>query len=198
MLGSRERAHMLAPVRSRTQGADMRRLLVVVRVRRCCWREPAARRMLRPARRRPPPARLAAASASPSSSDAQLPRRHQPRRTPECLNGRYRLVRFVGVGEKGTYGTGEGGDVTSHLRQRDRTCCAAQARTDQANTGRTDGRPTGGRHDQRRLSRGGRQGDLHGRAKAPARPRWSVGPVEADRDDGRRSATCSLPTARPD
>ena len=30
----------------------------------------------------------------------------------ECLNGRYRLVRFVGVGEKGTYGTGQGGDVT--------------------------------------------------------------------------------------
>jgi len=29
-----------------------------------------------------------------------------------CLNGRYRLVRFVGVGEKGTFGTGEGGDVT--------------------------------------------------------------------------------------
>jgi hypothetical protein len=28
------------------------------------------------------------------------------------LNGRYRLVRFVGVGERGTYGTGEGGDVT--------------------------------------------------------------------------------------
>jgi hypothetical protein len=30
----------------------------------------------------------------------------------ECLSGRYRLVRFVGVGERGTYGTGEGGDVT--------------------------------------------------------------------------------------
>jgi hypothetical protein len=30
----------------------------------------------------------------------------------DCLNGRYRLVRFVGVGEKGTYGTGQGGDVT--------------------------------------------------------------------------------------
>lgn len=29
-----------------------------------------------------------------------------------CLNGRYRLVRFVGIGEKGTFGTGEGGDVT--------------------------------------------------------------------------------------
>ena len=30
----------------------------------------------------------------------------------DCLSGRYRLVRFVGVGEKGTYGTGQGGDVT--------------------------------------------------------------------------------------
>jgi hypothetical protein len=30
----------------------------------------------------------------------------------KCLNGRYRLVRFIGVGEKGTYGTGQGGDVT--------------------------------------------------------------------------------------
>ena len=29
-----------------------------------------------------------------------------------CLNGSYRLVRFVGVGDKGTFGTGEGGDVT--------------------------------------------------------------------------------------
>ena len=30
----------------------------------------------------------------------------------QCLRGRYRLVRFVGAGEKGTYGTGQGGDVT--------------------------------------------------------------------------------------
>ncbi|MFL6045862.1 MAG: hypothetical protein ACJ72M_12170, partial [Propionibacteriaceae bacterium] len=30
----------------------------------------------------------------------------------ECLSGRYRLVRFAGVGERGSYGTGEGGDVT--------------------------------------------------------------------------------------
>jgi hypothetical protein len=29
----------------------------------------------------------------------------------DCLTGRYRLVRFVGVGDKGTFGTGEGGDV---------------------------------------------------------------------------------------
>ena len=30
----------------------------------------------------------------------------------ECLSGRYRLVRFAGVGERGSYGTGEGDDVT--------------------------------------------------------------------------------------
>lgn len=35
-----------------------------------------------------------------------------PSAVSECLSGRYRLVRFVGVGEKGTYGTGQGGDVT--------------------------------------------------------------------------------------
>ena len=30
-----------------------------------------------------------------------------------CLDGRrYELIRFVGVGARGTYGTGEGGDVT--------------------------------------------------------------------------------------
>jgi len=30
----------------------------------------------------------------------------------QCLSGRYRLVRFVGVGDKERFGTGEGGDVT--------------------------------------------------------------------------------------
>ena len=30
----------------------------------------------------------------------------------QCLNGTYRLIRFVGVGEQGSYGTGQGGDVT--------------------------------------------------------------------------------------
>ena len=41
-------------------------------------------------------------SASPSSA---VP-------ATQCLSGRYRLVRFVGVGDRGTFGTGEGGDVT--------------------------------------------------------------------------------------
>ena len=30
----------------------------------------------------------------------------------DCLTGTYRLARFVGVGDKATYGTGQGGDVT--------------------------------------------------------------------------------------
>ena len=53
-----------------------------------------------------------------------------PSATPvtNCLNGRYRLVRFVGVGDKGTFGTGEGGDVTVTF-DKGPTCCAAQART---------------------------------------------------------------------
>jgi hypothetical protein len=53
-----------------------------------------------------PPASAAPDTASPSaSSSAAAP-------VNQCLSGRYRLIRFVGVGEKGTFGTGEGGDVT--------------------------------------------------------------------------------------
>jgi hypothetical protein len=48
-----------------------------------------------------------------ASPDAPNPSASAPASSvQECLNGRYRLVRFVGVGEKGTYGTGQGGDVT--------------------------------------------------------------------------------------
>ncbi len=71
---------------------------------------------------------LAGCSSSPSASDTPSPT--QPTAvvattsdptsaapspaTPDanCLNGRYALIRFVGVGARGTYGTGEGGDVT--------------------------------------------------------------------------------------
>jgi hypothetical protein len=48
------------------------------------------------------PASNPAAAATPSPATGDV----------KCLNGRYHLVRFVGVGEKGTYGTGEGGDIT--------------------------------------------------------------------------------------
>ena len=53
-----------------------------------------------------PPAAAAPATASPSTALSPAVPAH------ECLSGRYRLVRFAGVGERGTYGTGEGGDVT--------------------------------------------------------------------------------------
>jgi hypothetical protein len=53
-----------------------------------------------------PPAPAAPATASPSaSSGPAVP-------VSQCLSGSYRLIRFVGVEERGTYGTGEGGDVT--------------------------------------------------------------------------------------
>lgn len=49
-------------------------------------------------------------AASPDASRPSAPTSASP--VTNCLSGRYRLVRFVGVGEKGTYGTGQGGDVT--------------------------------------------------------------------------------------
>lgn len=52
-----------------------------------------------------PPAAAAPHNPSPSASTPATP-------VSQCLNGTYRLIRFVGVGEQGTYGTGQGGDVT--------------------------------------------------------------------------------------
>jgi hypothetical protein len=60
------------------------------------------------------------AGSTPSQSTSSAPTTTPtPAATPstaapnaKCLNGRYQLVRFVGVGAKGTYGTGQGGDVT--------------------------------------------------------------------------------------
>jgi len=52
-----------------------------------------------------PPQAASPNAPSPSASTSASP-------LDQCLDGRYRLVRFVGVGEKGTYGTGQGGDVT--------------------------------------------------------------------------------------
>jgi hypothetical protein len=67
-------------------------------------------------------------SSSPSSGDTSKPTQPtaaattsdpsptSPASAPpdaNCLDGRrYKLIRFVGVGARGTYGTGEGGDVT--------------------------------------------------------------------------------------
>jgi len=49
-------------------------------------------------------------SATTSATPTTTPAPAAP--AADCLDGRYRLVRFVGVGDKGTFGTGEGGDVT--------------------------------------------------------------------------------------
>jgi hypothetical protein len=53
-----------------------------------------------------PPASAAPDISSPSSSPSSAVPAGQ------CPRGGYRLVRFVGVGDKRTFGTGEGGDVT--------------------------------------------------------------------------------------
>jgi hypothetical protein len=52
------------------------------------------------------PAPSTSPSASPSGTSTGL--------VPgaDCLTGTWRLVRFVGLGEQSTYGTGQGGDVT--------------------------------------------------------------------------------------
>ena len=71
---------------------------------------------------------VAGCSSSPSASSTPSPTQPTssgPATTPTlaatpataapdatCLNGRYQLVRFDGVGDRKKYGTGEGGDVT--------------------------------------------------------------------------------------
>jgi hypothetical protein len=57
----------------------------------------------------PAPSAGAADPAGPATASSRTTSSPVP--VSQCLSGRYRLVRFVGVGEKGTYGTGEGGDV---------------------------------------------------------------------------------------
>lgn len=58
-----------------------------------------------PTPRTAPPASTGPNASTSSSASAAAP-------VSQCLTGRNRLIRFVGVGERGTYGTGEGGDVT--------------------------------------------------------------------------------------
>jgi hypothetical protein len=70
---------------------------------------------------------VAGCSGSPSAVDTPSPTQLDSSATPSdptppatpapaapaanCLDGRYRLVRIVGVGDNGIFGTGEGGDV---------------------------------------------------------------------------------------
>ena len=58
----------------------------------------------------PSPAESESSAIASASTPTAAPSSAAP--VVSCLNARYRLVRFVGVGEKGTFGTGEGGDVT--------------------------------------------------------------------------------------
>jgi hypothetical protein len=60
-----------------------------------------------------------ASASSPSAADRPPSGASSPTGTSsglvpgaDCLTGTWRLVRFVGVGEQSTYGTGQGGDVT--------------------------------------------------------------------------------------
>ena len=90
------------------QGEIMKRLLVAVAATLLlalagCSGESAATGPSTPTN---PASEAAAPDASSPSASTSSPM------LSDCLNGRYRLVRFVGVGEKGTYGTGQGGDVT--------------------------------------------------------------------------------------
>ena len=54
----------------------------------------------------------AAAPSTPAGSSS--PSGTSPALVPgaDCLTGTWRLVRFVGLGQQATYGTGQGGDVT--------------------------------------------------------------------------------------
>jgi hypothetical protein len=58
----------------------------------------------------PSPTQPTAAATASDPTPAAVPSSATP--DANCLNGRYALIRFVGVGARGTYGTGEGGDVT--------------------------------------------------------------------------------------
>ena len=58
----------------------------------------------------PAPSSAPPASTGPNANPGSSASDAAP--VSQCLTGRNRLIRFVGVGERGTYGTGEGGDVT--------------------------------------------------------------------------------------
>ena len=51
------------------------------------------------------PSTATGSSTPPSPSTSLVP-------GADCLTGTWRLVRFVGLGQQATYGTGQGGDVT--------------------------------------------------------------------------------------
>jgi hypothetical protein len=67
----------------------------------------------------PAPSAPSTSAASPSVVAPSTPATGTPDSTAsglvpgaDCLTGTWRLVRFIGLGDKATYGTGQGGDVT--------------------------------------------------------------------------------------
>ena len=61
-----------------------------------------------------PPAATDPPSVSSTAAPSAAPRTPAPSTAVDagsCLQGRFKLARFVGVGASETYGTGEGGDV---------------------------------------------------------------------------------------
>ena len=61
--------------------------------------------------RRPPPTRPRRAAPPAPSAAPATPAPSTAVDAGSCLQGRFKLARFVGVGASETYGTGEGGDV---------------------------------------------------------------------------------------
>ena len=103
-----------------------------------------------------PPAAAAPATVGPSTSPIPaVP-------VNECLSGRYRLVRFAGVGERGSYGTGEGGDVTVTFNNGSYLLSGEGKEPITAQLARSDGWSAGGRDYQRQLSSARRQSNLYG------------------------------------
>lgn len=62
----------------------------------------------------PSPSAVSPSAADPTPSGSSSPTSTATGVVPgaNCLTGTWRLVRFVGLGEQSTYGTGQGGDVT--------------------------------------------------------------------------------------
>jgi hypothetical protein len=51
-------------------------------------------------------------TSSPATNSGPASTSTAPIPGADCLNGTWRLVRFIGIGKQSTYGTGQGGDVT--------------------------------------------------------------------------------------
>jgi hypothetical protein len=103
-----------------------------------------------------PPAAAPPATVGPSTS------RIPAVPVNECLSGRYRLVRFAGIGERGTYGTGEGGDVTVTFTNGSYLLSGEGKEPITLSLPGPTAGLRAGRDDQRQLSSARRQSNLYG------------------------------------